>query len=150
VPSASPLIALAFGIGGGDTHLALGVLDAGLAFEDGGLLADLLLAVQFGDAHRLLPLRFLDHRLAFEAAVCSPTFCSLSSWGQPDGLFLLAARVPISRSLVALATGSTSRGRPRPRRSARALLAKPHRSTPAAPPATPPCGQSLRCSPIRR
>ena len=51
---------LGVGVGHRDTHVALGRLGLRLALEGGRLLADLLLLVEVGDAHRLLPLRLLD------------------------------------------------------------------------------------------
>ena len=63
---ASPRDRLRVRVGQPHALVAVGLGDLRLALERGLLLADLLVAVEFGDADRLLPLRFLDERFLFE------------------------------------------------------------------------------------
>ena len=115
------------------------------------LLADLLVAVELGDADRLLPLRLLDQRFLFEqrpsarrpAAPCRAGRPGPPARGSPRGCRSRAAwwRWP---------PGWPARARPRRRRSGPSSPARRRRSSPAGSPAPPPCGRSPRCSPPRR
>src|SRR5262249_2367474 len=71
------------------TTRTFGFLDARVALERSRLLADALLAIELGDAHRLLALLLFDQRLALERGACLAELLLFLQLGDADELLAL-------------------------------------------------------------